>query len=131
MRKQKPQGLGNVNPCGLAKLYGKNGDLVLNCLDTPNSIAFAFQNFPGCYRVVGAFGVPEEFGVRKEFKEDYVKRFNSGLTLNACGIRLAGASAVLTESKAIKAKESKSNRTKAALSTVVDAEVISAYYSQI
>jgi len=131
MRNQKPQALGNVNPCGLAKLYNKKGELVLNCLDTPNAIAFAFQNFPKCHRVVGAFGVPEQFGVKKEFKKDYADRFNSGLTLNACGIKLAGEVKVLTEAKASKPKESKSDRVKAVLSTVVDAEVISAYYSQI
>jgi hypothetical protein len=128
--KAKPQSLGNINACGLAKLYDKKGNLVLNCLDTPNAIAVAFREYPKCYRVVGAWGVPEQFGKKQEFRADYKSRFNTDMTAESAGIRLAGAKQIVKSTPKKKAPTNK-EIAKVALSTVISDDVMAVYYPEI
>ena len=69
--------LGNINAFGLDKIFDKNGKHIGNCMDTPNVIAYAFQNYDEIETIqMKNYGGGPKISISRDSKEgkEYLKR---------------------------------------------------------
>ena len=64
--------LGSINPCGTATLYDSRNRRIARTLDTPNSLAVAFREFPNAIYALAFY--PGSKPERRE-RAEYVTRY--------------------------------------------------------